>query len=84
MSVRELTCKELVEVITDYLEGRMPADRRLLFEEHVAFCAWCQTYLDQMRETIRVTGTLREEDLSPETREELLDVFRHWNTDGSR
>jgi predicted anti-sigma-YlaC factor YlaD len=83
MTVRELTCKELVEVVTDYLEGRMPADRRLLFEEHVAFCSWCQTYLDQMRETIRVTGTLKEEDLSPETRERLLDVFRNWNAERS-
>jgi anti-sigma factor RsiW len=82
MGVRELTCKELVEVITDYLEDRMPAHRRLLFEEHVAFCSWCQTYLDQMRETIRVTGTLREEDLSPRTRDELLDAFRDWSTDG--
>jgi hypothetical protein len=81
MSIRELTCKELVEVITDYLEDRLPADRRLSFEEHVAFCSWCQTYLDQMRETIRVTGTLREEDLSPRTRDTLLDVFRDWSTD---
>ena len=80
--MREMTCKELVEVITDYLEGRMPADRRLLFEEHVAFCSWCQTYLDQMRETIRVTGTLREEDLGLETREAFLDAFRTWNADG--
>jgi len=45
MSVPELTCKELVEVVTDYLEGSMPAERRLLFEEHLAFCDWCQTYL---------------------------------------
>jgi predicted anti-sigma-YlaC factor YlaD len=82
MAVEELTCKELVEVVTDYLEGRMPASRRLLFEEHVAFCSWCQTYLDQMRDTIRVTGTLREEDLSPETRETLLDAFRNWKTEG--
>jgi anti-sigma factor RsiW len=81
MSIRELTCKELVEVITDYLEDRLPADRRLSFEEHVAFCSWCQTYLDQIRETIRVTGTLREEDLSPRTRDTLLDVFRDWSTD---
>jgi predicted anti-sigma-YlaC factor YlaD len=68
-----------VEVVTDYLEGRMPADRRLLFEEHVAFCSWCRTYLDQMRETIRITGTLTGDDLSPETRDALLEAFRNWN-----
>lgn len=81
MSVRELTCRELVEVVTDYLEGRMPAERRLLFEEHVAFCSWCQTYLDQMRHTIRATGTLREEDLGADTRDRLLDAFRNWNAE---
>jgi predicted anti-sigma-YlaC factor YlaD len=78
MSVGELICRELVEVVTDYLEGRMPAERRLLFEEHVAFCSWCQTYLDQMQDTIRATGELKEDDLSPEARDAFLDVFRTW------
>jgi predicted anti-sigma-YlaC factor YlaD len=80
MAVRELTCIELVEVVTDYLEGRMPPEQRVLFEEHVTFCSWCQTYLDQMRETIRLTGTLTEDDLSPDARETLLDTFRHWKS----
>lgn len=83
MTVREITCKELVEVVTDYLEGRMPADRRLLLEEHVAFCSWCRTYLDQMRQTIRITGTLTEDDLSPEARDALLETFRDWNARSS-
>jgi Putative zinc-finger len=78
MGVPELTCKELVEVITDYLEGSMPAERRLLFEEHVAFCDWCRTYLEQVRATVRLTGTLREDDLGPEARAGLLRVFRDW------
>jgi anti-sigma factor RsiW len=78
MGVSELTCKELVEVVTDYLEGEMPAEQRLLFEEHIAWCDWCQTYVDQMRETIRLTGTLREEDVEPEARDALLEVFRDW------
>ena len=59
MSVDELTCKELVEVVTDYLEDRLPPAERVRFEEHVAFCSWCRTYLDPMRETVRLTGTLR-------------------------
>jgi predicted anti-sigma-YlaC factor YlaD len=78
MSVPELTCKELVEVVSDYLEGSMPAERRLLFEEHLAFCDWCQTYLEQMKETIRLTGTLMEDDLEPEARAALLGMFRDW------
>jgi exonuclease VII small subunit len=78
MSVDELTCKELVEVVTDYLEGRLRLEERLRFEEHVAFCSWCQTYLRQMRDTIRLTGTLEEDDLSPEARDALLGAFRDW------
>jgi predicted anti-sigma-YlaC factor YlaD len=78
MTVPEMTCQELVEVVTDYLEGSMPADQRLLFEEHLAFCSWCRTYVEQMQATIRVTGALKEEDISPEARDALLDAFRHW------
>jgi predicted anti-sigma-YlaC factor YlaD len=78
MPVRELTCKELVEVVTDYLEGRMPSEERLLFEEHLAFCSWCVTYVKQMRETIRVAGVLREDDLDPATRDTMLEIFRDW------
>jgi anti-sigma factor RsiW len=78
MSVPELTCQELVEVVTDYLEGRMPAERRLLFEEHLAFCDGCKTYLEQMQETIKLTGTLSEDDLGPEARDALLGAFRDW------
>jgi predicted anti-sigma-YlaC factor YlaD len=83
MAVEEITCKELVEVVTDYLEGRMAPERRLLFEEHVAFCSWCDTYLEQMRETIRLTGALTEDDLAPETRDRLLAVFRTWKSEAS-
>jgi anti-sigma factor RsiW len=76
MSEREITCQELVELVTDYLDDRMPSDRRLLFEEHLAFCSACGTYLEQMRLTIRVTGTLREDDLDSAAREAMLSVFR--------
>lgn len=78
MSVEDLTCQELVEVVTEYLEGAMPAEQRMRFEEHLAYCSWCQTYLAQMRETVEVTGMLREDDLSAEARDALLRVFRDW------
>jgi anti-sigma factor RsiW len=78
MSVPELACRQLVEVVTDYLEGRMPAGRRLRVEEHLAFCDGCRTYLAQMQATIRLTGTLGEDDLPPEARARLLGVFRDW------
>lgn len=78
MTVPEMTCKELVEVVTEYLEGSMPVDQRLLFEEHLAFCSWCRTYVEQMQDTIRLSSTLKEEDISPEARDTLLDVFHDW------
>ena len=49
-----------------------------LYTRHLAFCDWCQRYLQQMRETIRLTGTLREDDLTPEAQDGLLGVFRDW------
>jgi anti-sigma factor RsiW len=75
---RDLTCRELVEIVTDYLEGRLPSHDRLRFEEHLLVCPGCTNYLEQMRETIRLTGALREEDLPAPAREELLEAFRHW------
>jgi anti-sigma factor RsiW len=75
---RDLTCRELVEIVTDYLEGRLPPGDRLRFDEHLLVCPGCTNYLEQMRETIRLTGTLREEDLPAPAREELLEAFRNW------
>ena len=78
MAIREITCQQLVELVTDYLEDRLPVDERLLFEEHLAFCTWCVTYLDQMRQTIEVAGTLREDDLDPHARDAMLKVFKEF------
>jgi predicted anti-sigma-YlaC factor YlaD len=75
---RELTCAQLVELVTDYLERRMSDDDTERFEEHLAFCDGCRAYLDQMRATIAATGRLREADLPPELEERLLDAFRGW------
>jgi anti-sigma factor RsiW len=76
--VDELTCAELVEIVTDYLEGSMPFEERLRFEEHLVVCPGCSVYLEQMRETVRLTGALREEDLDPAARDALLEAFREW------
>jgi anti-sigma factor RsiW len=83
MTVPELTCAELVELVTDYLEGRLSAERRRLFEEHVAVCPGCETYVAQMRDTIRLTGTLSEESLQPGACDALLAVFRDWKSRGT-
>jgi anti-sigma factor RsiW len=78
LPIREITCQELVEVVTDYIEDRLSPERRLLFEEHLAFCSWCVTYVEQMRQTILSTGALREDDLEPHVRDAMLNVFRDW------
>ncbi len=73
-----LSCQELVELVTDYFEHALePADLRR-FEEHLSRCGKCTQYLEQLRQTIRVTGTLTPEDLPDEVEEALLAAFRGW------
>ena len=74
----EMSCRELVQVINDYIEGVMPPSDRKRFEEHLAICPGCQTYLDQMRQTIGAVGRLSEESIPGEVRHALLQAFRDW------
>ena len=78
MSTAELTCKEVVEIVTDYLEGKLPAAERVRLEDHLRGCPGCRTYLEQMRQTIRIAGKLSEEHISPEAETSLLKVFTEW------
>ena len=79
----EMPCRELVELVTDYLEDRLSPVDRARFEAHLAACEACRTYLEQFRQTIRVLGRLPEESLSLEARDVLLAAFRGWSR-GSR
>jgi len=75
-----VSCQELVELVTDYLEGALaPGDLRR-FEEHIARCDACTEYLEQLRQTIRAVGSITPDDLSPAAEAELLVVFRSWKT----
>ena len=76
----ELTCKELVELVTEYLEDRLPVAENTRFELHLCTCTACRVYLAQMRSVIRISGRLTEEDLPPATQEDLLAVFRDWRS----
>jgi hypothetical protein len=78
MAIREITCREVVELVTEYLDGAMSAPDRLLFEHHLVMCAGCATYLEQMRQTIARTGDLREEEIPAPALDSLLDAFRDW------
>jgi anti-sigma factor RsiW len=73
-----ITCQELVELVTDYLDGTLDSDLRSRFEQHLAACPGCNEYLAQMELTIRATGRLTEETLQPAATEALLDAFRTW------
>lgn len=73
-----LTCHEVVELITDYLEDALTPEDRRRVEEHLAGCDGCTKYLEQMRETIRLTGKLSEEQIPEEQKRKLLDAFRTW------
>jgi anti-sigma factor RsiW len=77
-----LTCREMVELVTDYLEGRLGGADRERFEGHVAECDACTLYIEQMRMTITALGHIPPETISPEAERELLEAFRTWRSDG--
>ena len=77
-AVTDISCRELVELVTEYLEDHMPPADRARFEMHLVYCRGCAVYVDQMRETLRVMGQLSEESLDPEARDALLTAFRSW------
>ena len=75
----EMPCRELVELITEYLEDRLSPQDRARFEAHLDQCEACRTYVDQFRQTIRVLGRMPEESLSAQAREALIAAFRGWS-----
>jgi len=81
--VEEVTCREFVELVTDYLEGALP-DRRLeLVEQHLVMCDWCKTYLEQFEATVEaLPGAAESESPSREAERALLAGFREWRAGG--
>ena len=73
-----LACRELVELVTDYLEGALSPEDRARFEAHIAGCEACTTYVRQMRDMLVVVGELTTESLSADAEQELLAAFRDW------
>ena len=72
----------MIEVVTNYLDDALPPDEQQRFERHLSYCAGCNTYVDQIRETIRQTGMVPSEDsLPPSLREEIVARFRTWKPD---
>ncbi|HEY6761523.1 MAG TPA: zf-HC2 domain-containing protein [Baekduia sp.] len=81
-SSTSLTCREFVELVTDYFEGVLPAAERARFEGHIGCCDWCTSYMGQMRETLVVVGHIDPEGLDPRVEDEFLAVFREWKAGG--
>jgi anti-sigma factor RsiW len=78
--LEQLSCRELVELVTDYLEGALPAEERARFEEHIAGCGGCKAYLEQIRQTIETLGRLPEDGLTADAERTLLEAFRGWRS----
>jgi anti-sigma factor RsiW len=76
---RELTCTQVVEIVTAYLEDSLLAEDRERVEEHLVFCDGCSTYLEQMRETIALTGRLEPEQIPSALQDKLLAAFSDWS-----
>jgi len=77
----DLACQQAVELVTDYLEGALPRRERQRFEAHLRACDGCDEYLRQVEATIRILGSVRPEDLEPETRQGLLELYHQFRGD---
>lgn len=84
MAGDEVSCIELVELVTDYLEDRLDPDVRVRLERHLDGCPGCRNYLEQVTRTIELTGRLRPDDLDPAMVDALVQVFRGWRGDDQR
>jgi anti-sigma factor RsiW len=78
MNTPEMTCQELVELVTEYLEGTLSENDKARFQAHLKDCDGCETYLAQMRLTIRALGRLTEESIPMDAQRKLLKTFRDW------
>ena len=76
--VEAISCQEVVELVTDYLEGALAPEELARFEHHLTLCEGCVWYVEQIRATATAVGEVREEDIAPETKDRLMSAFRDW------
>ena len=74
-----MTCRELTELVTEYLEGALDANDRARLEAHLDHCEGCRAYVGQMRATIWSLSHVRDRTVAPAAKDALLDTFRDWN-----
>ncbi len=78
---KNIVCQQAVELVTDYLEGALSRRERRRFESHLRACPNCSAYLEQIKTTIALAGSIEPEDLTPEARADLTDLYRRWRSD---
>ena len=78
---RDIVCQQAVEMVTEYLEGALSRRDRRRFESHLRGCANCSAYLEQIRMTIELTGAMDPEELTPEAKQDLIDLYRRWRSE---
>jgi len=72
----ELSCSEIVEIVTDYLEGDLDPPTAAAVQEHLRLCPGCDRYVDQIRETVSTLGSITSDSLSPQAQSDLMEAFR--------
>jgi anti-sigma factor RsiW len=78
---KDLVCQQAVELVTDYIEGSLSRRDRRRFETHLRACPNCSAYLEQIRATIAIAGTVEVEQLTADARQDLIDLYRRWQSE---
>jgi len=78
---KDIVCQQAVELVTDYLDGALPRRDRRRFERHLRACPNCTAYVEQIRSTIALTGAVEVDELTPEAREDLSELYRRWRSE---
>ena len=78
---RDIVCQQAVELVTDYLEGALSRRQQRRFESHLRGCPNCSAYLEQIRITIELTGAMDPEELTPDAKQDLIDLYRRWRSE---
>jgi anti-sigma factor RsiW len=78
---KDIVCQQAVELVTDYLDGGLSRRDRRRFEAHLRACPNCSAYLEQIKATIALSGSIQPEDLTSEARADLIDLYRRWRSE---
>jgi anti-sigma factor RsiW len=73
-----MVCQEAVELVTDYLDDSLSRRDRRRFEAHLRACPNCTAYVEQIRMTIMLAGAIDTDELTPEAKQELGELYRRW------